>query len=152
MTNSQIKYNYFVGLDIGKSNIDLAIDGSKTTYLYKNTKDGWNQLYKDHIDILSKALIVMENTGGYEYGVLVFLCEKKLHVSRCSANKIKSFIRSFGTYAKNDSLDAKHIAMYAKERHSIISPYQIIDDKLFTLESLVARKKDLTHMRVQEKK
>lgn len=151
MTNLAPKYNYFIGLDIAKSTIDLAIADNKTSYQYPNSKAGWFKLYKEQKNFLSTGLTVMENTGGYEQGILTFLAKKKFALHCSNASKIKFFIRSLGGKAKTDRIDAQYIASFAKERHALLRPYSIPKENLTTLQSLVRRRQDLVQIMVKEK-
>src|SRR5580693_5363050 len=117
-------YQNFIGIDIGKYEIVAAVHGSKQTYLFKNTHEGWKVLHKTLKKQFKDSLAVLEPTGGHELGLLLFLQKLKIRVHRANTKQVKNFIRSFGTLAKNDSLDALALAHYAFERQTQLKPFQ----------------------------
>lgn len=143
-------YQNFIGIDIGKYEVVAAVHGSKQTYLFKNTQEGWKALHKTLKKQFKDSLVVLEPTGGHELGLLLFLQKLKIRVHRANTKQVKNFIRSFGTLAKNDSLDALALAHYAFERQAHLKPFQS-DKEAFKLYELAQRRSDLIKMLVQEK-
>jgi len=66
------------------------------------------------------------------------------------ALKVKAFIRSFGTLAKTDALDAEALAHYGKDRWEQLSLFQPPEADRKMLTELVARREDLIAMKVAE--
>ncbi|KJV92451.1 transposase family protein [Rickettsia bellii str. RML Mogi] len=110
-----IKYHKHIGIDIGKYNFVVGIEGIKDTKEYENTSSGIFEFINDNKDILANSLTVVETTGGYELELLYSLCERGYVVHRADARKVKNFIRSYGNSAKTDKLDAKALGLYGKE-------------------------------------
>jgi transposase len=95
-------------------------------------------------------LAICEPTGGHEHVLLVELMAAGIACHRVDALKVKAFIRSFGTLAKTDALDAEALARYGQERWdrlSLFLPKQA-DQKMLT--DLVARREDLIAIKVAE--
>lgn len=143
-------YQNFVGVDIGKYEVVAAVHGSKQTYLFENTQEGWKVLHQTLKAYLKDSLVVLETTGGHELGLLLFLQKLKVTVHRANTRQVKNFIRSFGTLAKNDKLDALALARYGFERHTQLKPFQS-NKEAFKLYELAQRRADLKKMLVQEK-
>ena len=145
------EYQNFIGIDIGKYSFFVAIYGEKTTSEYKNNASGIKQFIKNHKDILSDTLTVMETTGGYETKLLYAICQRGYAAHRADTRKVKSFIRSFGSRAKTDALDAKALAYYGKERANLLNLFTQPSNQSVELFQLVQRRSDLTKMLVAEK-
>lgn len=144
-------YNNFIGIDIGKFNFVVSIHGSKTTTEYQNSTSGIDKFLQENSNVLNKALCVVETTGGYELELLYALVSAKHKVHRADTRKVKNFIRSFGTSAKTDALDARAIAQYAYERHSQLELFKVKSANSIALFQLAQRRKDLMAMLVAEK-
>lgn len=144
-------YTDYVRIDIGKETFVAAKFGIKKTKTYKNTAAGIQLFITDFIDKPEETLVALENTGGYERQVLSALYNAKIAVHKAHAVLIKRFIASFGTKDKTDSIDATHIAFYAKERGHTFKLFCQQDAKQECLRQLVERRQDLITMRTQEK-
>jgi transposase len=144
-------YTDFIGLDIGKFNFVAAIYGSKTTKEYKNNQSGIHSFLKDHKKLLTNSLCVLETTGGYEMQLLYGLCAKGFAVHRANTRKVKNFIRSFGTQAKTDALDAQALALYGYERGDRLEKYKPVSAKGLKLYELIKRRQDLKQILIAEK-
>lgn len=142
-------YQHFIGIDISKLNFVVALQGKNNTSSFSNDKQGFNKFYQTYKTYLSSALIILETTGGYEVELITYLQKKGATVHRASTVKVKNFIRSYGTLAKTDAIDAFHLAQYGFERHSQLEIYQENPHK--KLYKLVKRRDDLKQMLVQEK-
>jgi transposase len=146
-----IEYQNFIGIDIGKFNFVSAVHNKKTTQEYPNTSEGICKFITDYKDILSNTLIVVEATGGYELNLLYGLYQHKYAVHKADASKVKNYIQSLSGSAKTDSLDAKALASYGKERYKILPLFVPQSKNMVTLLQLVQRRQDLTKMLVEEK-
>jgi len=151
MTDTDNTYQNFFGIDIAKNEFVVAHDVNAKTNAFSNDKKGFKLFLSRYKQTLKSSLIVLENTGGHEYALINFLVEKGLSVHRCDARKVKSFIRSLGTIAKTDSIDAKGLLLFAKERHQSLICRQAEDPSLATLRSLLSRRNDLVQMQTAEK-
>jgi transposase len=144
-------YKYNVGIDISKADFVVAVHGKKAVEVYRNTEEGFLLFFKAHQKTLSKSLVVLETTGGYEQSLLAFLLRQHIAVHRASGRQIKNFIRSYGKQAKTDKIDALAIARYSYERQSSLDLYQAKSETSQQLSALVHRRMDLVQMLVQEK-
>ena len=144
-------YNNFIGIDIGKFNFFVAIHGKKSVKEYENTSDGIDQFLSDFHEELPGALCILEPTGGYEMRLLLALCDKGFAVHRAHTRKVKNFIRSFGSEAKTDQLDARNLSLYGHERSGSLELFKPQCKEAMNLYELIQRRRDLTQMLVAEK-
>ena len=144
-------YNNFIGIDIGKFNFVTAIHGKKSVREYENTAEGIEKFLSDYSNELPGALCILEPTGGYEMELLLALCDKGFSVHRAHTRKVKNFIRSFGSEAKTDALDAINLSLYGYERSSSLDLFKPQAAEAMKLYELVHRRRDLTQMLVAEK-
>lgn len=144
-------YTNFLGVDIGKFNFVVSIYGAKDTVEYENTSAGIGRFMQENEHTLTNSLSVVETTGGYELEFIYGLVAAGYSVHRADARKVKNFIRSFGSSAKTDRLDAKALAKYACERHSQLELFTPNSQASMELFQLVQRRNDLSSMLVAEK-
>lgn len=144
-------YQNFFGIDIGKFTFVVSLFGAKSTREYDNSASGIAKFIDEHIGILSNTLCVLETTGGYELEILYALIDQGYAVHRADTRKVKGFIRSFGSSAKTDVLDAKALAHYASERQAKLDLFKPLCKDDIRLFQLVQRRKDINNMLVAEK-
>jgi transposase len=136
----------FIGVDISKNTLDLAIikrDNAKAIKTIKienaitDLKKLKTELKAEHIELNKQTLVTMEDTGPYKNILLKFLKTQTCEVCVESALRLK---RSLGLVrGKSDHLDSKNIARYAlvheKElvRYNAQRPPVMMLKKLLTL-------------------
>jgi transposase len=101
----------YVGIDISKDSLDVAVHASDKQWRFSNDHSGITKLCK-MLGKLSPALVVFEATGGYEMPLYLSLDEADLPAAPVNARQIRDFARSTGKLAKTDSLDARVIAHF----------------------------------------
>ncbi len=144
-------YNYFIGIDIGKSEFVSFLKNDDKANTYKNNIKGFQKFLSDYSSYIANSLVVLETTGGYEHAFLSFLLDNGVKVHRADTRKVKNFIRSFGQKAKTDILDARALALYGYERNERLNLYQKTEKNYEELKLLVERRQDLKQMLIQEK-
>jgi len=144
-------YINFIGIDIGKFSFVVATNDQKTTQEYENSSAGIGQFIEDTQSLLATSLLVVETTSGYELNLLYALCQQGHAVHRADTRKVKNFIRSYGSAAKTDALDAKALALYGKERGHALELFQPQSQQTMLLFQLVQRRADLKQILVAEK-
>ena len=138
----------YVGIDVSKERLDVAVLGEKSIAQVANTKCGITKLIKQ-MSKLQPKLIVVEATGGYEEGVTLALYAAGLSVALVSPQRVRQYAKARGMLAKTDKLDAQNLAEYGKQ----------IQPRLFAAKSeagrrlsrLVGRRKQLVEMEKAEK-
>lgn len=147
---TQLVYQNFIGIDIGKYEFVVACHGTKQTHTFENTSKGFERFMKAFESRLPDALVVLETTGGYELELLLYLNDNDVSIHRANTRQVKAFIRSLGHQAKTDALDALALARYGAERHEHLTCFKVNKEAL-ALYELAQRRSDLKKMIVQEK-
>lgn len=102
----------FVGLDVSKNWLDVAVHESVEGFRVGNTAVGIASLL-ERLRALNPSLIVLEATGGFEMLVVAELSRARWPVVVSNARRIREFARATGRLAKTDKLDAKVLAHFA---------------------------------------
>lgn len=102
-----------VGIDVAKDKIDACIRSLSQRLTFPSNAEGRRKLMawlrKHKVD---KA--VMEASGGYERDWAKALREGGVEVRIVDPKRVRSFARSAGRLAKNDTIDAEMIAWFAE--------------------------------------
>jgi transposase len=146
-TNTNTPYSCFLGCDVSKDSVVIYDSATGTVQDITNNRKALGAFFHSYTP---RTLVVCEATGGYEAALLEAGMEKNLPVHRADAVKVKNFIRSFGTLAKTDAVDAKGLANYGKERHASLPVWVPLDKEREALQNLVRRREDLISVRVAE--
>lgn len=101
----------YVGIDISKDYLDVAVHSSENKWQYINDAAGIASLCK-MLAKLDPALVVFEATGGYEMSLYLALDAARLPATPVNPRQIRDFAKSTGKLAKTDSLDARAIAHF----------------------------------------
>lgn len=135
----------FIGCDVGKAEIVVCDSRTGRITRVRNT-------HTDLTDFAAAldpdALVICEATGGYEACLLDALVHAGRAAHRADARKVKAFIRSFGTLGKSDTIDARALADYGRERHDRLARWQPRDRHRDRLHRLVSTRQDLVEQRV----
>ena len=111
MTTSSRK---FVGIDVAKDKLDIAVLGEKKASQVGNDEAGISNLIKK-MEVLNPTLIVVEATGGYQRAVVLGLYEAGLPVAVVNPVRVRQYARASGLLAKTDKLDAFNLAEFGKQ-------------------------------------
>jgi transposase len=111
-----------VGIDVGKANLDVAVDGRPGVTRYANSRSGITKLVK-WLTGLDAPRIVVEATGGYEEPVLEACCDARLWVCRINPRQARDFAKATGELAKTDAIDARLLALMARLLTDRLRPY-----------------------------
>jgi transposase len=111
-----------VGIDVGKANLDVAVDGRQGVARYANSRSGIAMLVK-WLKGLHAPRIVVEATGGYEEPVLEACCDAQLWVCRVNPRQARNFAKATGELAKTDAIDARLLALMARLLIDRLRPY-----------------------------
>lgn len=140
-------YDFFVGIDVSKSTIDVAVSCRQSEEAdivhkqFKNDQEGmlklgvWLSAIPEFVQ--EKSIFCMEATGIYCYPLIEYLQANNANVWVENAVQIK---RSLGLVrGKNDKTDAMRIAQYAArftERIRLWKPLREVVDKIKNLAAL----------------
>ena len=103
----------YVGIDIAKDKLDVAILGETQVSQVANDRAGIVVLTQQML-ALAPALIVVEATGGYQRAVVLCLFEAGLPVAVVNPQRVRQYARACGLLAKTDQLDAQNLAEFGK--------------------------------------
>jgi len=138
----------YVGIDVSKDRLDLAVLEESRIRQYNNTAGGIKELVKEMKE-LQPALIVVEVTGGYERAVVAALFSVGLPVARVSGFRARQYARAKGLLAKTDPLDAMNLADYGK--HVQPRLFEAKSEQGQCLSGKLARRRQLGEMLKAEK-
>lgn len=145
----------FIGIDVSKDTLEVALDSKSKTQTFDNTSQGIAKLVK-----LIKAcsdpigVALLEATGGLEHECAVALCLADVAVMVINPRQSHDFAKAMGYLAKTDALDARvlsHFAqtLYGDKRYERML-FKMPSQQQVTLEALVVRRSQLIGMRVAE--
>jgi len=124
----------FVGIDISKQHLDVAIRPTGETFQVGNDEDGIAQLI-ERMKKASPALIVMEATGGYETTVASALGVAGIPLAivnpRQARDFAKSIISRIQLFNNNSFLKAIHKPLLFNDK-PIIETYFFLSFYLFS--------------------
>jgi transposase len=130
----------YVGIDVSKDRLDVAVLGEKPMLQVANTKKDIIYFTKQ-IGKRKPKLIVVEATGGYEETVVLALFAAGLPVALVSPQRDRQYAKAKGLLAKTDQLDARNLAEYGKSIQPRLFAGKSEEHK--RLSALVARRKQL---------
>jgi transposase len=138
----------FVGIDVSKDKLDVAVLGEKPWKRVDNREAGITELVKQ-MQELQPELIVVEATGGYQRAVVDALFRSGLAVAVVNPTRVRQFARACGLLAKTDKLDAQVLAVFGER----VKPrlYKGKDEKERELGGMLVRRRQLEEMLKAEK-
>lgn len=138
----------FVGIDISKAHLDIAIRPTNARWQVDNQEPGIAALV-DKLKQLKPALIVLEATGGLEMAVTAALASAGLPVAVVNPRQVRDFAKSLGRLAKTDKIDATVLAHFAD---AVRPELRLLpDEQTQELQGLLVRRRQLIEMLVAEK-
>ena len=138
----------FVGIDVSKAQLDVAIRPTGETLSVANDKAGIKALVR-RLAKIQPTLVVLESTGGLEAQILCALASAEIPVVRVNPRQVRDFAKATGQLAKTDSIDAAILAHYAQAIRPQLRP--LPDAVTLELRALSARRRQLIEMIVMEK-
>jgi transposase len=138
----------FVGIDVSKTQLDVALRPSGVTKSVLNDAPGIKTLV-EWLGVVTPALIVLEATGGIERAVVRALVAAELPVTVANPRQVRDFAKAPGQLAKTDTLDAQILARFAEAVRPGLRP--LPDDMTSALRALLTRRRQLIDMLTAEK-
>jgi transposase len=133
----------YVGIDVSKARLDVAVLGEKQAWRVENTPDGIAHLVQQMAE-MPPELIVVEATGGYQRNVVEALFHSGLSVAVVNPARVRQFARACGWLAKTDKLDAQMLAEFGRR----VQPrrYESKSEAEKHLSALLVRRKQVEEM------
>lgn len=134
------------GIDVAKDKVDVCIRSLSQRQVFPSTTEGrrkliaWLRRYK-----VDKA--VMEASGGYERHWAKVLREAGIGLRIVDPKRVRSFAKSAGRLAKNDTIDAEMIAWFAEIFGE--APHQVHDGEREKLVQMVSARLGLLELRTE---
>lgn len=138
----------FVGIDVSKARLDVALHEAPDTWAVQNEPAGIDELIARLVP-LRPELVVLEATGGFETATVAALVSARVPVVVVNPRQVRDFARSTGQLAKTDVLDARMLALFAARVRPNVRPF--VDEATQALNALVGRRRQLIEMLVAEK-
>lgn len=138
----------YIGIDVSKDMLDVAVHGDKQHWSFPNDEAGINKIVSKFRE-LPPALVVLEATGGFEVPLAAELGVAKIPTAVVNPRQIRDFAKSVGMLAKTDILDARIIARFAATVQP--TPYPIPGIEAQELGAITARRRQIVSMITAEK-
>ena len=138
----------FVGIDVSKEKLDVAVRPSGELMSFSNDEDGISVM-ADFIKPFSPLLVVFEATGGLETASVGMLAAKGLPVVVINPRQVRDFAKATGRLAKTDAIDAHVIARFGEAVRPEVRPLK--DEETKRLAALITRRRQIVEMITAEK-
>lgn len=143
-----VKDSLFVGIDVSKATLDVAIRPTGDRWHLLNNEAGITELVS-RLGQMHPSLIVLEATGGLETLLCAALGEEGLPLAAVNPRQVRDFARATGKLAKTDVLDAQVLAQFGEAVRP--EPHPLPDAQTQELSSLLTRRRQVVGMLVAEK-
>jgi len=140
----------FVGIDVSKDRLDVAIHESKDGLQFTRDESGLARLIEQLRGLPgSIELVVLEATGGLERDVVAALAIAKIPAAVVNPKQVRDFAKATGKLAKTDGIDAAVLAHFAE---AVRPAVRVLGDELSqAFEARITRRNQLIQMLVAEK-
>ena len=142
------KSRLFVGIDISKDRLDVAVRPTGEAWQVSHDSRGINDLVEG-LGKLAPQLVVLEATGGMEMVLAGELAGSQLAIAVVNPRHVRDFACAAGKLAKTDALDAHVLAHFTEAMRPASRP--LPDDASQELRALMARRRQLVEMITAEK-
>ncbi|MFH4703613.1 IS110 family transposase [Vibrio alginolyticus] len=146
--NTNTLQNINVGVDTGKSQLDIYIRPLDIYFTVPNTEKGISDAIKT-IKKHKPQRVVIEATGRLEMPFILACDKAKLPYVIANPLRIKRFSGAIGQRAKNDRLDAALIAHYAERVQPELT--KLKSENIRLMSDLVTRRNQLLTMQTMER-
>ncbi len=145
---SEEEKRVFIGIDVSKEKLDVAVRPAETGMTFSNDEDGISFLV-NFVKSLSPSLIVLEASGGLETAAVGALAVVSLPVVVINPRQVRDFAKATGKLAKTDAIDAHTIARFAE----LLQPEvrQLKDEEAQRLTAVNTRRRQIVEMITAEK-
>src|SRR6478735_2276279 len=137
----------FVGIDVAKAQLDIAVRPSGERWAVPNDASGVVTLV-ERLQALHPTLIVLEATGGLERSAPAALAPAGLPVVIVNPRQARDCARATGQLAQTDALDARALAHCADVIRP--TPRPLPDAQTQELRALLGRRQPLIGRRTAE--
>ena len=146
ITNDPIRV---LGCDVAKDHVVVFNEESGETVKVENKAA---TLRRHLAGIVGPTLVVCEATGGHEVALLEASIAAGFQAHRADTRKAKAFLRSLRSHAKTDSIDARGLARYGRERGGELRPWSPPAPEFAALAELVRLREDFVQQLADNKR
>jgi transposase len=145
----------FVGIDVSKATLEIALDDKAKTQTLGNDDAGIKQAIAQLKALGDKVgVVLLEATGGLEQPAAAALCAAGLAVMVVNPRQAHDFAKAMGYLAKTDSTDARALSHFARTLYTSEKKerllYKLPTPEQELLLAMVTRRSQLVGMRVAE--
>jgi transposase len=140
--------NQYVGIDVAKATLDVAIGSDGELVQVENNEAGIARLL-ERLGEVEPTLVVLEATGGYETVVAGAIVGRGIAVAVVNPRQVRDFAKATGVLAKTDRIDARVLARFAEAVRPEPRPLPTAEAK--ELEEYLSRRRQLVDMLTMEK-
>jgi len=146
--STDAKKTTFVGIDVSKTTLDVAILPSGKHWNYGNDAGSIGTLVR-RLGRYRPTLVVVEATGGLETGLVAVLAREGHGVAVVNPRQVRDFAKATGKLAKTDQIDAAVLALFAER----VRPQcrELPTEDVQALNVLLSRRRQLIGMLTAEK-
>jgi transposase len=145
--NPVTKEAVYIGVDVAKDTLDIAVSNSQETRQFANDHEGIAQAVQ-YIASLQPAGIILEATGRLEMPLAAELQTSRLPVVIINPRQVRDFARATGALAKTDAIDARILALFGLRIKPEVRP--LPDKQAREMTSLLTRRRQLIEMLIAE--
>lgn len=138
----------FVGIDIGKYQVELALGVNGPVRTFKNDDQGIDGILQE-LEGRVVGRVVLEATGGYQRQLLAAMLAKGVPAVAVNPRQTRDFAKALGKLEKTDKVDASVLALFAERIRPDLRPMP--DETIQQVTDWLARRKQLLEMLVAEK-
>lgn len=132
-----MKSPFFVGVDVSKVTLDIAIDDQAASLQVANQSSAVRTWLKQ---LPAGCHIGVESTGSYHQLVTRLAIAAGHTVYLLNTRDLSHYARALGRRAKTDRLDAQLIARYLAREHTQLHPYRLPTKIQAQLDALIRRR------------
>jgi transposase len=138
----------FVGIDVAKAELVIAIRPSADRWTVTNDESGIHALLQ-RLRQYHPVLVILEATGGYERAAVAALAAARFPLVVANPRQVRDFGRATGQLAKTDRIDADTLALFAERVRP--HPRALPDEAASALDALLTRRRQVLEMLIAER-
>ena len=100
----------YIGIDVAKAKLDLAVRPTGQEWQSPNTPEGIAQVVQ-RLQALAPTLVVLEATGGLQLPLAAALAIEGVPLVIVNPRQVRDFAKATGRLAKTDRLDAQVLGL-----------------------------------------
>lgn len=133
----------FVGIDVAKAELVVALRPSGDSWAVPNTDAGHREVLT-RLTPVAPTLIIVEATGGYELDLVAALGAAGQPVVVVNPRQVRDFAKATGQLAKTDRIDAGILALFGERVRPQVRP--LPEPALQELDAVLTRRRQLLEM------